>query len=223
MIFSSDPKAQSWVGRLRKMLWLGIRWVAQQVAWLAWWDSGSGRCKHWVWGSGWWNVESQAGGNADGSVGEAVETHSGVLVVEVEAQEIVKKRIHSWVQAGCGGARGWVVGRPGSWKLVASWSPERSRSDKVNRVTNSSTRDEFHWGEHKWGGRVCSFWSTNWAKGISGFGSPKVGAVCREPFKSVKAVSVPSVQVSLSYAQTFLPFITEDRGASRQYCLFALE
>lgn len=154
MIFSSDPKAQSWVGRLRKMLWLGIRWVAQQVAWLAWWDSGSGRCKHWVWGSGWWNVESQAGGNADGSVGEAVETHSGVLVVEVEAQEIVKKRIHSWVQAGCGGARGWVVGRPGSWKLVASWSPERSRSDKVNRVTNSSTRDEFHWGEHKWGGRV---------------------------------------------------------------------
>lgn len=74
---------------------------------------------------------------------------SGVLVVEVEAREVIKKRMHSWVQAGCGGAGGWVVGRPGSWKLVASRSPERSRSDKVNRVTNSSTRDELYSGEHK--------------------------------------------------------------------------
>ena len=40
--------------------------------------------------------------------------------VEVEAQEVISQRIHSRVQAGCRGAGGWVIGWPGSWKLVAN-------------------------------------------------------------------------------------------------------
>lgn len=46
-----------------------------------------------------------------------------VMWVEVEAQGI-SPRIHSRVQAGCRGAGGWVIGRPGSWKLVANRSLE---------------------------------------------------------------------------------------------------
>lgn len=85
-------------------------------------------------------AQAQVGGITGGAVDGVGETVVWAEV-EMEVWEDITQRNHSRVQAGCRGAGGWIIGRPGSWKLVLSRSLERSRMDNVNKVTSERQND----------------------------------------------------------------------------------